>query len=1185
VGELQRVSVQRSAAQPAARVRDTSTRARPAEREPVARPLQRMMALRALQPQLAVGAVDDPFEREAERTADTVTSTGQPASSALGVRPLAASLLRVAQRAMGKGETAAKKDDDDKTRKVQKKPSASTGPEIVPRGVESQIQVMSAGGDPLAPSLRSRFEPRFGYDFSSVRTHTGSDAAGAAVALGARAFTVGDHIFFGAGEYQPSSASGQRLIAHELTHTIQQKPAAPRVQRDWLDDLKAAALERVRGWASELPPYELLTVLLGRDPITQQVVERSGGNIIHAALRLVPNGQQIFDDMRQSGSLDRAAAWFDAEIARLNLTWQGIRALFTQAWNAISGTDFLQPSVVWERIRGIFGPTLQRIGDFAAAVGRRLLDFIKEQVLQRLRAWAQGIPGYRLLTFVLGRDPFTDEPVPRTAVTFVRAVLDLVPGGEQIFQNLERTRTIERTMEWLRGEIARLDLTWDAIKGLFLRAWNAFTVADLLHPIALIERISAIFADPARRVVRFAAAVGRKVLEFIFEGAMALAGPLGQQVVRIFRRAGQVFDQIVADPVRFIHNLVNALIRGFSQFRDNILTHMRTALAQWLFSALEGAGLQLPEQWNLQGILSLVLQILGITWQRIRQKIVRIIGEDRMQALERVFDFVQDLITRGPIVLWERIVEAFDNLQETVFGGIREWAITRIVRAAVTRLLTLFNPAGAIIQAIISTYETIKFFVEKIQQIADTVEAIVESIARIAAGVLGPAANAVERAMARTLPVVLDFLARLIGLGDVSGQIRRVIEGLQQRVDRALDRAVDWVIERGRALLERGRAAVARVREWWQMRMGFRDPEGESHSLYFEGEGGGAALVVSSTPQPVARYFAAWQSAINAIRNDPTRSAEQDRALADARAKNGSIQVLQRELAAPVPRGTQEAGRQEKVARLSTQLGELAALLALRDVGSRAPLPPPILPAFANGVLARGFTAEYINKNIPTGTASGSHTGALQGWDYIQQNNLSARSAWVKMHLLPAPLGGDAVDSNLVPARGPQTNIRFANAVEHQARAALDAPVPDREQMIWYTVSVGFHRSPFAGFPDDISVQWGGYDLTGTRWAKRSRASGRLSSREDPPSPGEDAVLRINREGRVRIAAVTGVDDYFARLIIELKPTSDYTDIGDLVGRLSSYESRKAGRNLIPDFSSKVRRLTVADAAGRIRFN
>ncbi|HEX3069817.1 MAG TPA: DUF4157 domain-containing protein [Thermoanaerobaculia bacterium] len=71
--------------------------------------------------------------------------------------------------------------------------------------------------------MRRRFEPRFGHDFSRVRIHTGDEAAASAQSLGARAYTAGDHVVFGAGEYAPHTTNGARLIAHELTHVVQQR--------------------------------------------------------------------------------------------------------------------------------------------------------------------------------------------------------------------------------------------------------------------------------------------------------------------------------------------------------------------------------------------------------------------------------------------------------------------------------------------------------------------------------------------------------------------------------------------------------------------------------------------------------------------------------------------------------------------------------------------------------------------------------------------------------------------------------------------------------------------------------------------------------------------------------------------------------------------------------------------------
>lgn len=97
---------------------------------------------------------------------------------------------------------------------------------------EAQVAQLHGGGQALDAATRSFMEPRFGHDFSQVRVHTDQRAASTAGALDARAFTLGNDIAFAPGEYQPGSDSGRQLLAHELTHTIQQTGGAQRVQRD-----------------------------------------------------------------------------------------------------------------------------------------------------------------------------------------------------------------------------------------------------------------------------------------------------------------------------------------------------------------------------------------------------------------------------------------------------------------------------------------------------------------------------------------------------------------------------------------------------------------------------------------------------------------------------------------------------------------------------------------------------------------------------------------------------------------------------------------------------------------------------------------------------------------------------------------------------------------------------------------
>lgn len=424
--------------------------------------------------------------------------------------------------------------------------------------------------------------------------------------------------------------------------------------------------------------------------------------------------------------------------------------------------------------------------------GHRVQRSVASRIRSSLAGWARRIPGYDLLTFVLGRDPIAGTTVERNAINLVRGLMGLVPGGSILFDNMQRAGVIQRAYDWFVEEIGKLGLTWEMITGLISRFIDSLSWSDIFDISGVFDRARAIFGPPLGRLLNFAVAAGRKVLEFVFEGVLSMTGSLGTQIIGVVRRAGSLISTIISDPVRFIGNLVQAVKGGFQRFSANIVTHLRAGIIGWLFGALQGAGLTLPQRFDLRGIISIVLQVLGLTYQRLRGRLVQVIGEPRVAMLERAFEFLRVLVTQGLAAAWQRIIEFAGNLGEMVLEGIRSWVARSVVGAAVTRLVSMFNPAGAIIQAIIAVYNTVQFFIERAQQIAALVNSIFDSISNIAAGNIGGAIAYVEQTMARTLPVIISFLARLLGLGNVSGEIRNIIRRIQAVVDRAINRLVGW---------------------------------------------------------------------------------------------------------------------------------------------------------------------------------------------------------------------------------------------------------------------------------------------------------------------------------------------------------------------------------------------------------
>src|SRR5262245_9999638 len=100
--------------------------------------------------------------------------------------------------------------------------SFAAPPKRAPHAPSSVHRVVSSTGRGLDPVLKDKFEARLGHNFADIRVHADARAAESADAIHAAAYTVGPHIVFGAGHYSPATAAGQRLLAHELIHTVQQ---------------------------------------------------------------------------------------------------------------------------------------------------------------------------------------------------------------------------------------------------------------------------------------------------------------------------------------------------------------------------------------------------------------------------------------------------------------------------------------------------------------------------------------------------------------------------------------------------------------------------------------------------------------------------------------------------------------------------------------------------------------------------------------------------------------------------------------------------------------------------------------------------------------------------------------------------------------------------------------------------
>lgn len=264
------------------------------KRNPAVETVQLSRLLRDVggQAKLKIGRPNDRYEQEADRVADRVMSapdtSSQSAPLAGGITPLKVQRQEEEEEAQTKllqRQPEAEEEEPLQSKRLQRQaeedeeeemPQAKllqlqeeeedaqakgAGTSVAPAQFSSQLNGLRGGGRPLPETERAFFEPRFGVDFSSVRVHEGGQAAQMARSIQAKAFTVGRDVVFGSGQYSPGSSQGRKLLAHELTHVVQQgggRSGKLQPFRDIFPSVPSGTIQRRR-----LPKKSELAALLG----------------------------------------------------------------------------------------------------------------------------------------------------------------------------------------------------------------------------------------------------------------------------------------------------------------------------------------------------------------------------------------------------------------------------------------------------------------------------------------------------------------------------------------------------------------------------------------------------------------------------------------------------------------------------------------------------------------------------------------------------------------------------------------------------------------------------------------------------------------------------------------------------------------------------------------------------------
>jgi hypothetical protein len=313
---------------------------------------------------------------------------------------------------------------------------------------------------------------------------------------------------------------------------------------------------------------------------------------------------------------------------------------------------------------------------------------------------------------------------------------------------------------------------------------------------------------------------------------------------------------IIEDPAGFFANVGEALVGGIKKFTGNFVTHLKQAFISWLTGAM--GSIEMPEQFDLMGVLSIARQVLGLTWDYLKEKAAELIGEENVERLEWLIEQIRTLIEGGWGALLAKIKDQLTGLKDQIFDKIKEFILVSVVKKAVVKLASMFSPVGAVVQLVMTLWDVFQTLREQLSQIFEVVKTVVDALDKIVKGTLEPAQKKVEEVLAGVLPVAIGLLARLVGLGGLGKKVEEFIESVQERVDKAITKLLKKIKSKIKKLFGKGEkgkedgeeegaegvpAALSQKRAF--------QAGGETHHLWVEKRRGKLVPVVASKEQTV----------------------------------------------------------------------------------------------------------------------------------------------------------------------------------------------------------------------------------------------------------------------------------------------------------------------------------------------
>nr|MDT0658153.1 hypothetical protein [Micromonospora sp. DSM 115978] len=430
----------------------------------------------------------------------------------------------------------------------------------------------------------------------------------------------------------------------------------------------------------------------------------------------------------------------------------------------------------------------------------RRMDAYKEQ---RYSGWTgkarwvkdkfAGLPEEANQIFVVARKGYVDR-----MQQVISSVADTI--GAELNRAKQRIAT---GRDQLKAEVASLSPELQAIgkqaAGEFSSKFDELTESVDAKGTELVQTLATKYNDALKSVDEEIEAEKEKNKGLIAKAVDAVGGvirtilQLKDMLLGVLAKAASAVMAIIKDPIGFLGNLVSAVGAGLQAFLANIAEHLKKGLIGWLLGALTSAGLELPAKFDLRGIIMMIGSLLGLTWGAIKGMIVaKGVPAPAVEAVEQTVPIAQKLQSEGIGGIWEDIKEKVGDLKANLLSKISEFLIPTVLMAGITWIISLLNPASAFIKAAKMIIDIITFIVTRGAQIIEFVNSVLDAVIAIAGGGAGGVPALIEKALAKSVPVLIGALAAILGIGGIADKVKKFFQSLANPVRKA----VGWIADK-----------------------------------------------------------------------------------------------------------------------------------------------------------------------------------------------------------------------------------------------------------------------------------------------------------------------------------------------------------------------------------------------------